>query len=152
VKSLSSLAIPNRGLTRKVLVGTTRFELATSPTPILGLTQSEQFSAIYQCVRERETTRRNAYWTCVWTQAGVFKTNAIRTATSLDTVAADYSCAAAVFDSRVKTVSDDAQPSSALTMVRYPPATSELLRRHPLPMIKKHMLVPLVHFDCRLVV
>ena len=34
----------------------------------------------------------------------------------------------------------------------HPPATSELLRRHPLPMIKKHMLVPLVHFDCRLVV
>jgi site-specific DNA recombinase len=50
------------------------FELATSPTPILDLTQSEQLSAIYQCVRERETTRRNAYWTCVWTQAGVFET------------------------------------------------------------------------------
>jgi hypothetical protein len=60
-----------------------------------------------------------------------------RTATCLDTVAADYGCAAAVFDSRVKEVSDDAQPSSALAMVRYPPATSELLRRHPLPMIKK---------------
>jgi hypothetical protein len=40
----------------------------------------------------------------------------------------------------------------ALAMVRYPPATSELLRRHPLPMIKKHMRIPLVHFDCRLVV
>lgn len=90
--------------------------------------------------------------THVWTQAGVFEKNAIRTATSLDTVAADYGCAAAVFDSRVNAVSDDAQPSSALAMVRYPPATSELLRRHPLPMIKKHMLVPLVHFDCRLAV
>jgi hypothetical protein len=45
------------------LVGTTRFELATSPTPILDLTQSEQLSGIYQCVRERERTRHNAYWT-----------------------------------------------------------------------------------------
>jgi hypothetical protein len=45
------------------LVGTTRFELATSPTPILDLTQSEQLGATYQCVRERESTRHNAYWT-----------------------------------------------------------------------------------------
>jgi hypothetical protein len=45
------------------MVGTTRFELATSPTPILETTQSEQLSEIYQCARERETTRRNAYWT-----------------------------------------------------------------------------------------
>ena|ERR1700722_14313 len=45
------------------MVGTTRFELATSPTPILETTQSEQLSKIYQYVRERETTQRNAYWT-----------------------------------------------------------------------------------------
>jgi hypothetical protein len=70
----------------------------------------------------------------------------------LDTVAADYGCAAAVFDSRVRAVSDDAQPSSALAMFRYPAATSELLRRHPLPVIKKYMRIPLVQFDCRLVV
>jgi hypothetical protein len=67
-------------------------------------------------------------------------------------VAADYGCAAAVFDSRVRAVSDDAQPSSALAMFRYPAATSELLRRHPLPVIKKYMRIPLVQFDCRLVV
>lgn len=59
---------------------------------------------------------------------------------------------AALFDPRVKVVSDDAQQSSALAMVRYSHATSELLRRHPLPMIKKHMRIPLAHFDCRLVV
>jgi len=34
------------------MVGTTRFELATSPTPILETTQSEQLSKIYQYVRE----------------------------------------------------------------------------------------------------
>ena len=45
------------------MVGTTRFELATSPTPILETTQSEQLSETYQYVKERETTRRNAYWT-----------------------------------------------------------------------------------------
>jgi hypothetical protein len=45
------------------MVGTTRFELATSPTPILETTQSEQLSYIHQCVRERKTIRRNAYWT-----------------------------------------------------------------------------------------
>ena len=45
------------------MVGTTRFELATSPTPILETTQSEQLSKIYQYFKERETTRRNAYWT-----------------------------------------------------------------------------------------
>jgi len=45
------------------MVGTTRFELATSPTPILETTQSERLSKIHQYVRERETTRRNAYWT-----------------------------------------------------------------------------------------
>jgi hypothetical protein len=45
------------------MVGTTRFELATSPTPILETTQSEQLSETYQHVRQRKTTRRNAYWT-----------------------------------------------------------------------------------------
>jgi hypothetical protein len=45
------------------MVGTTRFELATSPTPILETTQSEQLSYIHQYIGERKTTRRNAYWT-----------------------------------------------------------------------------------------
>jgi len=68
------------------MVGTTRFELATSPTPILETTQSEQLSKIYQYVRERETTQRNAYWTRNGpidgpTLAHAFD-NAARTATS----------------------------------------------------------------------
>src|SRR5260370_27685620 len=45
------------------MVGTARFELASSPTPFVGFTRSEQLSAIGQYVRQRETTRRNAYWT-----------------------------------------------------------------------------------------
>ena len=59
---------------------------------------------------------------------------------------------AALFETRVKAVSDDAQQSSPLAMVRYSHATSGLLRRYPLPMIKKHVRIPLAHFDCRLVV
>jgi hypothetical protein len=38
------------------MVGTTRFELATSPTAILETTKFEQLGEIYQYVRERETT------------------------------------------------------------------------------------------------
>ena len=64
------------------MVGTTRFELATSPTPILETTQSEQLSETHQYVRERKTIQRNAYWTHRWTHAGVRDTNAARTATS----------------------------------------------------------------------
>jgi hypothetical protein len=33
------------------MVGTTRFELATSPTPILEITQFEQLSYIYQGIK-----------------------------------------------------------------------------------------------------
>ena len=47
------------------MVGTTRFELATSPTPILEITQSEQLGYAQRCINERETTRRNAYWTLI---------------------------------------------------------------------------------------
>jgi hypothetical protein len=47
----------------EIMVGTTIFELATSPTPILETTQSEQLSYIHQYIGERKTTRRNAYWT-----------------------------------------------------------------------------------------
>jgi hypothetical protein len=36
------------------MVGTTRFELAASPTPILEITQSEQLSYTHQCVKEQE--------------------------------------------------------------------------------------------------
>jgi len=36
------------------MVGTTRFELATSPTPILEMSQSEQLSETHQYVRERK--------------------------------------------------------------------------------------------------
>jgi len=68
------------------MVGTTRFELATSPTPILETTQSEQLSQIHQYVRERETTRRNAYWTRNGPTVGPMLAHAIdnaaRTATS----------------------------------------------------------------------
>jgi hypothetical protein len=68
------------------MVGTTRFELATSPTPILETTQSEQLGEIYQYVRERETTRRNAYWTRNGPTVGPTLAHAIhnaaRTATS----------------------------------------------------------------------
>ena len=52
------------------MVGTTRFELATSPTPISKSTQHQQLSYIHQCVRERETTRRNAYWTLIGPTVG----------------------------------------------------------------------------------
>jgi hypothetical protein len=45
------------------MVGTTRFELATSSTPILETTQSEQLSYIHQYIGERKATRHNAYWT-----------------------------------------------------------------------------------------
>jgi hypothetical protein len=45
------------------MVGTTRFELATSPTPILENTQLEQLSETHQYVRDWKTIRRNAYWT-----------------------------------------------------------------------------------------
>jgi hypothetical protein len=72
------------------MVGTTRFELATSPTPILETTQSEQLSDMYQYVRERETTRRNAYWTRNGPTVGptlVYAIkNAARTATSAKSV------------------------------------------------------------------
>jgi hypothetical protein len=45
------------------MVGTTRFELATSPTPILETTQSESLSETHQYVSERKTIRSNPYWT-----------------------------------------------------------------------------------------
>jgi len=44
------------------MVGTTRFELATSPTPILGLTQSEQFSAIYKLIGRISDPRLDPSW------------------------------------------------------------------------------------------
>jgi hypothetical protein len=68
------------------MVGTTRFELATSPTPILETTQSEQLSETHQYVRERKTIRRNAYWTRNGPTVGPTLAHAIdnaaRTATS----------------------------------------------------------------------
>jgi hypothetical protein len=67
------------------MVGTTRFELATSPTPILELTQFEQLSHANNSVRERETTRRNAYWPLIGPTDGPTLdaiSNAVRTATS----------------------------------------------------------------------
>jgi hypothetical protein len=45
------------------MVGTTRFELATSPTPILERRNLNNLAKPINIVRERETTRRNAYWT-----------------------------------------------------------------------------------------
>ena len=68
------------------MVETTRFELATSPTSILETTKFEQLGEIYQYVRERETTRSNAYWTRNGPTVGPTLAHAIdnaaRTATS----------------------------------------------------------------------
>ena len=47
---------------QKKMVGTTRFELATSPTPNLDRTQSEQLGVFRQRVQVRTTTLSNAYW------------------------------------------------------------------------------------------
>ena len=79
------------------MVGTTRFELATSPTPILETTQSEQLSETHQYVRERKTIRRNAYWTRNGPAVGPrfshpgYASNAARTATSMANLSAKAS-------------------------------------------------------------